>query len=183
MQKVILIMGILLSILSCRQEKPLPEPDFYDYYPGIATALKNGKEWKAIAGVGLLSPETNHYFLRMDVFNDFLERRESFQIDNFLLTLKQFPVFEVTDHFNRAITQAAFHTLIADGDVLDKSYRVLGDSSFMTVTAYDAATKIIEGEFEVTFIILRKSTSTSLDTLSFKQGYFKVPVGQPGDRD
>ena len=185
MRKIIVVLGIVGSILACRTEENLPpEPGLYDYYPGKAAALKNGQQWTAIAGVGRVVSGEDLFFLRLGVFTEYEENREVLFVENIPLVIQDNPIHEEYISHNRAWVQGTFHTLIADGDVLDKSYRVLGDSSYITVTAYDPVTKMIEGEFEITFIIDErwdKPTYTSADTLRFRQGRFKVPVGQPGE--
>jgi len=186
MRKIIVVLGIVGSILACRTEENLPpEPGLYDYYPGKATAVKDDQEWKAIAGSwSRVSSGEEFLSLRLGVYTEYEENREVLFVENIPLVIQENPIHEEYISHNRAWVQGTFHTLIADDDVLDKSYRVLGDSSYITVTAYDPVTKMIEGEFEITFIIDErwdKPTYTSADTLRFRQGRFKVPVGQPGE--
>jgi len=186
MRKIIVVLGIVGSILACRTEENLPpEPGLYDYYPGKATAVKDDQEWKAIAGSwSRVSSGEEFLSLRLGVFTEYEEQREKLFMENIPLTFQKNPVREEYIPHNRAWIQGAFYTSIADGDVLDKTYRVLGDSSYITITAYDPVSKIAEGEFEITFIIneeRNKPTYTSADTLRFRQGRFKVPVGQPGE--
>ena len=168
---ILIFFVIIFLFLSCEKEN--------QYYWGEATALKNGEEWSAV-----VHAELNKYYPeKIDIIIDVLDKNkletEGLNLRKVFMAEGLYDVSNSNSNEKPDSIGSSFYTSIG-GDVTSNSYHVDEQgNSFVKITNYNSRTKIIEGNFQITYIITEPRSpwvENPADTIHFTHGYFKTKV-------
>lgn len=176
--RLIFLLSIILCFSSCNEDDASPEK-----YTGEASALKNGEEWLAKAYVDIITipeiaaPPT--FILRANVYNEQGLWREAFDIRQFEMEFNQQKIVLNEQNFKGQIS-SDFVTLIDDGDVLGDIYKLdtTSNNNFIQITNYNSSRALLEGIFNVSFILFRDDGEGDVppEKLKFTNGKFTAKV-------
>jgi len=157
---------IILSVGCSKDFEP-------DYSNGYAIAEFNGEDWKGVP-YGVFNAEKDKVHLSFYVNNEKGIRRESLSIANIPYRTKNNGDFDSSNNQLKCV----YARLISDGDLISEAYNlILNESNFLNVTSIDSATGMIEGSFNLNFIIdelLGKNDESAPDLIKFNKGEFQV---------
>jgi hypothetical protein len=112
--------------------------------------FKNGAEWKATSISYYESVDT--ISLQADTYNQFGEWRENLYIVNIPIRTGKYTICK-SWLLDTNATAGKYHTLIADGDVLEGIFDVYeGNDNFIEIQEVDKKRNFVKGRFQVTFI-------------------------------
>jgi hypothetical protein len=164
-------------LISCHKDS---KPEFYW---GEATALKNGSAWIAKPRAGTndqmaVEKEIDIVSILMSVYDSEGIQKESLSLEKFSLEKgynKIYPWFIADTSF----LTGGFYATCFD-DAVRNTYKICEDKeNYLTVNSYDENSKIIEGTFQLTFIIelpRSKDEPDAPDTIRFTNGKFKTKI-------
>lgn len=167
---------LLLVVSSCKKEElSYPDPNAGNAH---VSALRNGEDW-----YGYLFPLPWSYPNRdTSEFNFFVTAenitRQKLDFKRIPLKTGVFPLSVSGRGMELGkFSYATFNTRIDDGDVIGEIYYTSSDTAFhfIAIDAYDSATGVVEGRFQVELIKdpLRDIFPDTPDTLRFTNGKFK----------
>ncbi len=168
-----LLFGILLLLDACKEVNPA----------GMASALWNGKDWQAdnvmvsvntSCAKGLLS-------LTFDRTRKGTHLVEELFINKVPLAVGQHPIQVInssTDCTDGIIRSSIFTVL--DGDQSEDTLPTMGlPGDYINITAYDAGTGHIEGNFAGVYMVRKGDKARTLsDTVRVTKGVFSARVQQ-----
>ena len=188
--KCTLLALLLAGLFSCREEEqnPLPAHLFIDN--GDVTVLMNGEDIPAhlsnrvVAGIN--SP-TSCYPGKLTIWSNYYIgeniSRMSFIINNVPPNVGKYPIARVEFGNRDCSTDTIpgyFHTSIADGDVGGDTYLPIEEEdNFVSIDAYNEATREIAGTFQMTLVIRLEDhnpqkVSGLPDTIRLTEGRFEA---------
>lgn len=168
---IIIVITITIMFFTCCNKTG-------DEYGGTAIALKNGTAWKADCIAGYSNQFPDELYILMHTFSKEGFLRENLHIGRIIPAIGIYTIEKaITD--STSIVQnnyySSFATVIDDGDVLDDFFVVLESAeNFLEITHIDLNKKIIQGKFNVNYIL--SDTVPSPDTIHFTGGEFRINI-------
>ena len=174
---------LLVSLAAChkddqkRLEFLLPGPKTY----GSGTAVKEvpgvgAANWEA-SGIAQKETKPNFFDINLGTENEFMELRESVSINEIPLASGRYAIQAGgPQNTSDGITGAAYHRLLADGDVSGASYYAMDYSpeNFVEVVV-DTLAKTAKGTFSIAFKLWDQDKGQDFpETVIFKNGSFDV---------
>jgi len=165
MKFYIIIFIVFLSFSSCN-EKVVED----DLSIGEAHYLKNEKSIIADCYLGFDS-ENSKYFFYTILKNELGYRREKLLVRE---------ISNLKSSMQLDTINSSFYTLIADGDVLQSSYKLdTSANNFFVIDKYNEETGDVSGRFQLTMFLNKWydwETQPEFDTIHFTQGQFETRI-------
>jgi len=177
MKKIIISLFVALLFSACEKDVIIYDPGNMEY--GMATAKKNGADWKASTYCGISNSPRRFFTVAMRTYYQNIVLREAMSF-NFIPTnvgkYKIHPMIFPTNIEDTILT-SHYWFLIDDGDVVGDSYTVddsVSDNE-IEVTYIDTIAGIARGRFKVTFKVDKPKKESYLpDCVEFSEGSFNV---------
>lgn len=182
MARFLIIAFLLCTLFSCSKDEvyvPIYEPGTMEH--GYATALKNGKEFRASA----LAEKAGEFpdslfFIHFYTETEYGENREIFSAGLFHYVTGKYNVQGTSYTYGSAATLISAHysTSQDDGDVSEDDYFI--DSLYdnhITLISIDTVNAFATGTFDLSFNIKQpKRNPLNPDKVMFTQGIFEVDI-------
>lgn len=179
----LLLLGALL-LISCDKEDP-------NAAAGQIFAQKDGKDWNSYkVYFNLLDIENSQNSVGFHISASFVDKqsvvREVLIIQTFLPTYFRQEIMEqwnVSNFENRKILNPYLITVLDEGDVSGSKYGIdpSVNTNFIQITKIDSANNMIYGIFDLSMVIVRRSSSQPNipESIELKNGRFnaRLPMG------
>ena len=174
---------VSILVILCFSCKKTEVPNLYKL--GTISALINGNTWITTKNFDIgvyqssaLSGEkcnANVNELIISIYNEFKDRRETLGISNFPLEIGK--INNIIDGSNMKCGSknvgAKYFLIGDDGDAIVGIYGIKeSTSNYIKINYIDRTKKVIEGEFELTFV-RERGVQNARDIIEFKNGQFK----------
>ncbi len=166
------LLCVVYIFLSNCEKSANPYPDLPERYWGTATAILNGKEWKADCVSYIDKENPGHWSLSFSVFKNNYYALENLSFYNLTAQADSSDVTKVIT-FKEKEGIRGYYKLF-DADLALGDYHILNGAkpNYFAVDSYDSVSREIKGRFEVTFLVNRRPEANAPDTLRFTEGKY-----------
>ncbi len=184
MKNLIILIFLLSSLISCDKENP-------NVMNGQVYALKDGKDWSSSEiFFGIQELENSRYPFGFQLNASFVDNygveREALSLQTFLPIMERQEIMEqwnISNFENNNLLIPNMITILDEGDVSGSRYGIdqSVNTNFIQITEIDSANSMIYGIFDLSMVIVRRSSSEPNipESIHLKNGRFnaKLPLG------